>query len=30
MQAEIDNCNKPDPKMIEAAKKAQEKLIKTD
>lgn len=30
MQSEIDNCNKPDPKMIEAAKTAHEKLIKTN
>ena len=26
MQSEINNCNKPDPKMIEAAKKAQKKM----
>lgn len=30
MQSEINNCNKPDPKMIEAAKKAQKKLRKTN
>lgn len=30
MQREIDNCNKPDPKMIEAAKKAQKKLMKNN
>lgn len=30
MQSEIDNCNKPDPKMIEATKKAQQKLIKAN
>lgn len=30
MQSEIDNCNKPDPKMIEAAKTARQKLIKTN
>jgi len=29
MQSEINNCNKPDPKLIEATKKAQQKLIKT-
>jgi hypothetical protein len=30
MQREIDNCNKPDPKMVEAAKKAQKKLMKNN